>query len=894
MGKILILSAIAVFVCLSEPAWANPIPLWQNGGIVINNTIGNTLQENPKFVKAADGNYIIAWQDHRFGNPKIFTQKVNEEGQLLWKKSGLPASLSQKDELYPQVLQDLIGGAYVIWQDNRSGNFNIYAQRVDALGNAMFTKEAIPICPSQSGQVFPELASDGAGGFIAVFYESRDNVESVYAQRINPEGKRMWRQDGILVSRQKGTSWFPKILSDKDGGAYIIWADKRSGNSGIYSQHLDGNGNKTWKDEGIEICGIPSNKENFQIAANGEKGFYVVWDDNRQGYEGVYLQQIDPSGKILFDPSGKFIAKRTKEKNTPQVAADGENGAIVAWSDPYAGDLDIYAQRVSPGGQVMWGDGGIPVVQLRGSQDNPRLISEDGGFYVTWEDKRNSKNEVFAQKILKDGVLAFPKQGILASEKLREAKSVDLKIGQAGGLMLCYQDNFAGNHDIYMQKILPDGFLGLGNAGCAVNNTEGAVAKDIFRVVSDKDENLFFVFEDKRNGFPNIYVQKVNQKGGLLWGKDAKPVHAGHFSQNNPEIVLDDAGGVYVAFEDCREGPNPFVYAQYFDEDGKQGFEAGLKLTPKIAHGPQKKPVIIPDGENGAIVFFSDARISINSADVYAQRIDNAGELLWGEGGKLVASGDCDQKDISAAKKAMIAAFVDYRNGEQNPDIYAQRVNLSGKSIWQEDGVPICEAPDTQRDPYAIDDGQNGAVVTWTDNAAKSYDIFAQRINAQGQTLWMKDGIPVCQMGRAQEKAKSVLTNSDRCFVAWQDYRYGNWDIFGQILNFDGMTKFSQEGVDGLAICTAEGAQYNPVIIKQDGKSIIAWEDYRNGNNYSIYTQAIEIDGNIFYENNGSLLTDTKDGGRLPHLVNGQKTNYFVAWQDPRNNKAILAQKFKL
>ena len=46
-------------------------------------------------------------------------------------------------------------------------------------------------------------------------------------------------------------------------------------------------------------------------------------------------------------------------------------------------------------------------------------------------------------------------------------------------------------------------------------------------------------------------------------------------------------------------------------------------------------------------------------------------------------------------------------------DIYAQRVNGSGNLLWATGGVAICTAPNTQSYSSIVSDGTGGAIIAW-------------------------------------------------------------------------------------------------------------------------------------------------------------------------------------
>ena len=59
----------------------------------------------------------------------------------------------------------------------------------------------------------------------------------------------------------------------------------------------------------------------------------------------------------------------------------------------------------------------------------------------------------------------------------------------------------------------------------------------------------------------------------------------------------------------------------------------------------------------------------------------------------------------------------------------------------------VCSFANQQRGHRITSDGSGGAIITWMDDrdiATNSTDIYAQRINAAGITVWTANGVAIC------------------------------------------------------------------------------------------------------------------------------------------------------
>jgi hypothetical protein len=304
----------------------------------------------------------------------------------------------------------------------------------------------------------------------------------------------------------------------------------------------------------------------------------------------------------------------------------------------------------------------------------------------------------------------------------------------------------------------------------------------------------------------------------------------------------------------------------------------------------QTKPLMISDGRGGAIAAWHDNRNILNLQDIYGQRISGSGKLLWGEKGKIMIAANGDQTDLAMTSDGSNGAFIawtDYRRGDRNPDIYAQKIDPQGQPLWQEDGVLICGAPDIQRNPDLIRDEEGGATIAWTDKGGGSYDIYAQRVDKSGKPYWTTDGLPVNQLGRTQQNAKFGNKN----ILVWEDYRFGNWDIFAAALDPGGKLPWGEAGVP---VVNLPHTQYAPQISRwKNGSVIVVWEDYRSGKNYELYLQKLNHEGLSSWSANG-IKIQSRDGGRAPKILTDISSNaFYVFWEDyTGGGKAIYGQKF--
>ncbi len=65
---------------------------------------------------------------------------------------------------------------------------------------------------------------------------------------------------------------------------------------------------------------------------------------------------------------------------------------------------------------------------------------------------------------------------------------------------------------------------------------------------------------------------------------------------------------------------------------------------------------------------------------------------------------------------------------------------------WQLDGVPVATGPARQEEQTMVSDGNGGAIVVWVVRHVppETDDVYAQRLNGDGTTMWTENGILIC------------------------------------------------------------------------------------------------------------------------------------------------------
>ena len=376
------------------------------GGVPICIAAGNQTQY--QLIPDGTGGAIVAWDDARDGENNIFAQRVDGIGVARWAENGIPVCAAIGSQDGARIVPDGAGGAIIVWGDNRGGQYDIYAQRVSADGDTLWAADGIPVDASANDQYMPEAVSDGSGGAIIIWVDIRSGDFDIYAQRIDGDGDLLWGAGAVPICEAPGYPYTMRLAAASGGGACVTWADYRDGYGDIYAQKIDQDGNALWQDDGVAVCPASWNKGSSQIADDGSGGAIVAWYDERNYYE-VYAQRIDQDGNLSWPQYGTLVFPSYGDGDI-SLMADGAGGAIVAldiyWDEESSND--IYAQRLDHGGNLLWGPKGAAVCAAPQNQFYPAQAPDGrGGVIVAWEDDRfnvGNGGDIYCQRIGPSGL----------------------------------------------------------------------------------------------------------------------------------------------------------------------------------------------------------------------------------------------------------------------------------------------------------------------------------------------------------------------------------------------------------------------------------------------------------------------------------------------------------
>jgi hypothetical protein len=450
----------------------------------------------------------------------------------------------------------------------------------------------------------------------------------------------------------------------------------------------------------------------------------------------------------------------------------------------------------------------------------------------------------------------WPQNGAALNPALNDQFTPDIAGDGQGGSVIAWAEFRPGGtlQDILVQRLDAWGRPLWGANGLLVCTAFGNQEDPV--VIGDGSGGAFVAWEDLRVGDFDLYVQHISAEGVALWTADGVPVVTVASGQYLPRLVRDAAGGVIMTWHDSRSLSNFDIYAQRVNSAGNpQWIANGVAVSNDVAD--ELRPCIISDGAGGAIIAY-EQMISFQF-DIRAQRITSGGSKGWALPGVPVCSNGFKQDNVRIVSDGAAGAILvwrDYRNGVSLPATFAQRLTATGSTTWTLDGVDVNPATSAaEEEQQIVSDGANGAIVAWRDSRSGP-EAYVQRLNFAGSLVWAGTGVLVSDDPSTIFNPRIAPDGIGGAVVSWIDYKFqSNGNFFARSVNANG-TLASPTG--GVPLELVPGIKIAGTMASDGaGGGVVAWTDYRNGFNSAAYAQRFDRFGNWGYPS--AEIVDARD-----------------------------------
>jgi len=276
---------------------------------------------------APGDSFMVAWMSNAGGNWDIYVQVWGcnkaplSPPQIVSRVGDAPSAVN--DDMYPDVICGTLS-CWVVWDSNRTGNWDIFAQVVNGAGVPVGAN--VPVTADPKNQRWPAIQYNGLTGcapdsFLVVWQDSRNSAAGngwdIYGRQlhsIGPCSAEMATYSGL------GNQQDPDLAFGRVAGQYqVVWQDDRNGTWDIYGEIANPDGTPAGLAPAI-ATGVGNQLRPAVAYDAALDRFLTVWQDNAAGNFDLAGQLTNGAGAAV---GGNFPVP---------VSAQAEQNPAVAWS----------------------------------------------------------------------------------------------------------------------------------------------------------------------------------------------------------------------------------------------------------------------------------------------------------------------------------------------------------------------------------------------------------------------------------------------------------------------------------------------------------------------------------------------------------------------------------
>lgn len=382
--------------------------LWPSSGVQLTNVSSYTWISYLVACEDDNGGAFFAWEDPRNANFDVYVQHVDSTGSPVWIDNGVRLSMTSDDDYVMGITPDDRGGCLVAWCATGATQL-IMAQRINSAGAKVWDTAGVVVSTgTDNAALRARITSDGHAGLVACWLDGRyhpawNDFKDIYAQRIDSLGNACWADTGVVLLGLGSAPYysFPELVSNGAGRFFVAWYDWRSNAFDIYAQCVSDAGQIQWAANGAAVCLNALDQTSPRIAPGAANGLFCAW---RNDYTIIRAQRLDASGANLWQASGVFVASSSDETVLSNAfwASNGLYTMVYSEIIPSTSNDLVKAQALDASGNMMWTSGGEPVSTVASPKSYLNAISDTlGGVIAVWQDDRNGSyaSDIYAQRV---------------------------------------------------------------------------------------------------------------------------------------------------------------------------------------------------------------------------------------------------------------------------------------------------------------------------------------------------------------------------------------------------------------------------------------------------------------------------------------------------------------
>ncbi|NOX86745.1 MAG: T9SS type A sorting domain-containing protein [Chlorobi bacterium] len=449
------------------------------------------------------------------------------------------------------------------------------------------------------------------------------------------------------------------------------------------------------------------------VVTNSSGESYISWYSATEGFRfDVFLQKFDKNGLKLWDKGGLLISNHATQTwvTTYDMILDNDENVVLVTQDQRTGNSNVFAYKISPEGNFLWGDDGLQLSNTTGFDPSPKIALADNNDVVfMWDDN--------------------------PADTLLNSTVIVKRVSQDGNIL--WETNLADTaYDFILPQIL---------------HTEN----DDFIVSWMTKSNLRDTIPGQIN-WMHVFTQKLDLDGNPVWENNIR-IDSGQLMSylslhTTPYLNSDGEGGAYVMWQSFyslqQEGGKPTTYVNRLYENGSLWNPNGRSVSrllnnyhtgASMAYLSEVDKLMLAWTE-----YHYDAAELTDCFGIYGQLFGSDGQYLWDENGKEIIPLNCTRdtsyfnlllRESPDNNAALVYQkdFFSINEGDTaiRDHVLSVAIDTDGNFVWYPNIVPLSLTSSYKLHAFMGNLIDNQWVIAWEDNIENPDNYFYTGIYAQ-------------------------------------------------------------------------------------------------------------------------------------------------------------------
>ena len=295
---------------------------------VIQLTNDPNWDSGPAVTQTDDGTVWVVWESGRSWQNRIWYKTSADNGSS-WSTEA-PINTSSYSSQAPDITQTSDGRLWLVWQDYRSGNPDIWYMTSPNYGATWSAASQLTVDPNSD--YCPSITQSDDGKIWVTWYSYRSGNADIWYKTSSNNGA-TWSADTQLTIDPNYDS-NPSITQDPyDGKIWIAWQSYRSGGTGIWLTYST-NGGATWVSDYAAYIGSGYWGYDPEIATNDDGTMCLLWYDYRSGYSDIWYWPSTSEPQQFT----RFVGS----DYSPAAAGLSSGELAIVWRSDRSANFDIW------------------------------------------------------------------------------------------------------------------------------------------------------------------------------------------------------------------------------------------------------------------------------------------------------------------------------------------------------------------------------------------------------------------------------------------------------------------------------------------------------------------------------------------------------------------------